>query len=92
MLASVRAASRLLQAPPPEVVAAVERSTPTGDALVIGSFLNEAAELCGRPFLAWRRPEWLALEDKLVADDACGTGRRCPERPSAVVPLDAAGR
>ena len=51
---------------------------PDRDALVIGSFLNEAAALCGRPFLAWRRPEWLALEDKLVAD-AIWDRQRCPE-------------
>ena len=89
MLASVRAGVARLRAPTAEVVAAVEAFEPVGGALVIGTFLNEAPELCGRPFLAWRRPEWLALEDKLVADDVwdrAGVARA----PSAVVPLDPA--
>ena len=88
MLASIRAATELLRAPPAEVAAAVETFDPDRQALVIGSFLNEAPELCGRPFLAWRRPEWLALEDKLVAD-AVWDRSGVPRAPSEIVPLAA---
>ena len=40
---------------------------PYRSALVLGDLLNELPELGGRRFLAHRRPEWLALEDKLCA-------------------------
>ena len=56
---------------------------------MVGSFLNEAPTLAGRPFLAHRRAEWVALEDKTVIDafwDRAGVDRL----PSSVVPLDRA--
>ena len=46
---------------PPAAVAAIDGFDPCHDALVIGDFLTEAPALAGRPFLAHRRPEWLAL-------------------------------
>lgn len=57
-----------LQNPPHHVLAALDRFDPTGEALVVGTFLNPASELGGRRFLAHRRPEWVALEDKVVVD------------------------
>ena len=53
-------------------------------ALVIGEFLTETPTLGDRPFLAHRRPAWLALDDKTVIDgfwDRAGIARA----PSAVV-------
>jgi hypothetical protein len=89
----VRAGNRMLRDPAAVVRDAVEQFDPTGAALVIGSFLNENPDLLGRPFLAYRRPEWLALDDKTVIDalwDEIGVERA----PSAVVAVesDAADR
>ena len=36
---------------------------------MFGTFLNDVPSLAGRPFVAHRRPEWVALEDKTVVDD-----------------------
>lgn len=75
--------------PPPSVVDAVERFDPTGTALAVGSFLNVAHDLAGRPFLSYRRASWVALEDKVVVDefwDRAGIAHQ----PSIVVPLDGA--
>lgn len=55
--------------PPPHVLGALENFDPHNEALVVGTFLNSAADLGGRPFLAHRRPEWVALEDKVLVDD-----------------------
>ena len=57
---------------------------PRPDAVAFASFLNEAPALAGRPFVAHRRPEWVALEDKTVVDallDRAGVERA----PSVVV-------
>ena len=83
----IHVADRTLHSPTPEMVEAVERFDPDCDALVIGTFLTTASELCGRPLLAHRRPEWVALEDKVVVDafwDRAGIGRQ----PSVVVALE----
>jgi hypothetical protein len=77
--------------PPPEVRSALDDFDPTGDALVLGSFLNTSPELAGRPFLTHRRPAWVALEDKVVVDafwDRAGV----PRLPSVVADLDDAAR
>lgn len=87
VLGSIRDGAALVRSPPAEIVDAVEAFDPDRHALMVGSFLNEASELCGRPFLAWRRRAWLALEDKLLADelwDQAGV----PRVGSAVVPLE----
>jgi hypothetical protein len=84
-------ADRLLREPTVEMIEAVERFDPSGDAIVIGTFLATAPELVGRPMIAHRRPEWVALEDKVVIDafwDRAGIDRQ----PSVVVGLnDASG-
>ena len=59
----------VLEHPPPHVLDALDQFDPSGEALVVGTFLNPASEIGGRPFLAHRRPEWVALEDKVVVDD-----------------------
>ena len=51
---------------------------------MFGSFLTESPTLVGRPFVAHRRPEWVALEDKTTVDallDRAGVARA----PSIVV-------
>jgi hypothetical protein len=73
-----------IESPPSDVLEAVERFDPDREAIVVGSFLNEASHLDGRPLLSYRRAEWVALEDKVVADglwDRAGVGRQ----PSLVV-------
>ncbi len=86
LMERIHFSNRALEEPPPEVVAAVTSFDPDRTAVVIGTFLNTAAHLDGRPFLAHRRPEWVALEDKVVIDafwDRAGVDRQ----PSVVVPL-----
>ena len=67
------------------------RSTPTATAVVFGTFLTESPTLVGRPLVAHRRPEWVALEDKTTVDallDRAGVARA----PSVVVAVaEAAG-
>jgi len=83
-VASIHANNAATRSPPPHIVERIERFDPDRSALVIGDFLNDAPHLCGRPFLAHRRPEWLALDDKTVVDelwDRCGIERA----PSVIV-------
>jgi hypothetical protein len=54
--------------------------------LAIGDFLTETSEIAGRPFLFYRQPEWLALDDKTTIDalwDACDI----PRSPSLVTQI-----
>lgn len=77
--------------PPDEIRVAVDRFDPDRSAVVVGSFLNSAAHLDGRPFLAYRRPEWVRLEDKVLVDafwDRAGVDRL----PATVVPKEDAAR
>lgn len=85
MLDGVRFAIDALREPSAEIREVVEAFDPDHRAVLVGHFLNEAPSLCGRPFVHHRRPEWLALEDKVVVDqlwDAAGVRRA----PSRVVP------
>lgn len=68
LMGLVRFGVATLRNPPEHVRQAVERFDPDGDAVVLGSFLNEAPELFGRPFVSSRRPEWVSLEDKTTID------------------------
>lgn len=86
MMEQIRFDDDFLADPPVEVLTALADFDPSGDALVIGSFLNTTAQLAGRPFVSHRRPEWVALEDKVEVDafwDRAGVDRQ----PSMVVPL-----
>ncbi|MGB7879297.1 MAG: ATP-grasp domain-containing protein [Ilumatobacteraceae bacterium] len=85
----IHAADRALADPTPEMVDALDRFDPHREAIVVGTFLATTARLAGRPLLAHRRPEWVALEDKVVVDafwDRAGVERQ----PSVVVSLDEA--
>jgi hypothetical protein len=89
VMAAMHAGIRVLDDPPPHVVAAVERFDPDRSAVVFGSFLTEAPALAGRPFVAYRRPAWVALEDKTrLAELLDGAG--VPRAPSEVVAVGAA--
>ena len=84
----IRASNDVVADLPPAGRAELDRFDPDGTAVVIGDFLNESPDLAGRPFLAYRRPEWLALDDKTVIDalgDRCGV----PRAPSRVVAASA---
>ncbi len=86
LLERVRASNRLISEPPPDVRRVLDEFDPHHEALVIASFLNEAPALDERAVLAYRRPEWVALEDKTTVDalwDRAGVARR----PSCVVPV-----
>ena len=84
-------ADRTLHEPTAEMINAIELFDPQADAIVIGTFLSTASDVAGRPLVSYRRPEWLALEDKVVVDafwDRAGIDRQ----PAIVVPLDEAAR
>jgi hypothetical protein len=85
IVAGIRAGNAAIADPPAWLVEEIDRFDPDGTVLLVGDFLNEAPSLAGRPFLAYRRPEWIALDDKTRVDalwDRCGIDRA----PSAVVP------
>jgi hypothetical protein len=85
----IHAADRALTHPTREMIDALDRFDPHHRAIVVGTFLATTPDLAGRPLLAHRRPEWVALEDKVVVDafwDRAGVERQ----PSVVAPLDEA--
>ena len=89
VIAEIRAAMRMLRLLPAEVVATLDRWDPEREAVVLSPMFNELAEIAGRRVYGPRRPEWRALEDKVVVDnlwDDLGV----PRAPSAVVPAKAA--
>ncbi len=78
----------MIEHPPATLVDAVRAFDPDSEAQVIGTFFNTATHLDGRPFLAYRRSEWLALEDKTIVDalwDRAGVERA----PAVVAPANA---
>jgi hypothetical protein len=87
ILETLRAGQAALAKLPAAAAAALDRFDPDCDALVVGNFLNQNPSVAGRPCLSWRRPEWIALEDKTVVDelwDASGVAHS----PSRVVAVD----
>jgi len=89
VLERIRRGAEIQRDPPGQVVAAVDAFDPERGAVVLGTFLNESPSLLGRPYVSHRRPEWVRLEDKVVADDLwdrCGVRRA----PAEVVPIDQA--
>lgn len=91
MMGRIRWGNELLGNPTPDIVDAIEAFDADGTAIAVGSFLNEASTIAGRPFLAHRRPEWVALEDKTIIDGFWD--RACIGRLSSlVVTLDEAPR
>ncbi len=64
----LRAEEHFKANPPDEIVRALNIFDPDREALALGQFVNTVSALDGRPFLAFRRPEWLAYEDKTIVD------------------------
>lgn len=86
---AIRAYLDSVEHPEPKLQAAVDEFDPDGEARVITSGFASYATVCGRAVHDYRRPEWVAFEDKTVIDelwDAAGVTRA----PSAVVPVDEA--
>lgn len=84
MTGEMRATERLLDHPPAEVVAALDRFDADREALVLLASVEAALALGDRAAFGARPPAWVALEDKTVCDelfDAAGV----PRPPSLVV-------
>ena len=91
MMSAMRGAISLIGHPTAAMRAAIADFDPHGSAIYLGHFLNESPSIDGRPFLAHRRPEWVALEDKTVLAELLASAG-ITSAPSAVVALvDAAG-
>lgn len=94
LLERVRISNRTIANPPDHMLAALAEFDPRREAVVISSFLNESPTLDGRPIVDFRRPEWVALEDKTRADalwDRAGVARQ-PAEVVAVADAPAAAR
>lgn len=82
---SIRGYNEALGRLPAAALAALERYDPRRTALVLRAFTVGVGEVGGRPVYGRRRPEWIALEDKLVLDElweAAGVERA----PARIVP------
>jgi hypothetical protein len=78
----IRAEEAYKRSPPAELKAALAAFDPDCRAVVVGQFVNTEPHLDGRPFLAYRKPDWLKLEDKTVIDsffDRAGVDRATSE-------------
>lgn len=69
IMRGLRAFQSALSAAPRELCDAIATWDPDGRAAILGNFLNRERSLCGRPVLGASRPEWQALEDKMIVDD-----------------------
>lgn len=84
---AIHAGQRLLSNLPRHAKEALDLYDPSKEAMVVGTFLHEQATVAGRNALAYRKPEWLALDDKTTIDavwDRIGVKRE----PSEVVSVD----
>jgi len=87
MMASIRASQDALAHLPAEVLEQIDEFDPGHEAVVVGDLLTAHPEVAGRSYLAHRRPEWLALDDKVVIDgfwDRVGVDRA----PAEVLRVD----
>jgi hypothetical protein len=91
LMDAIRQAKAMSAHPPPEVLAALADFDRDRHAVVFGSFLHEAPQLDGRDLVAYRRPEWVHLEDKTLVDDLLDRAG-VTHLQSAVVPVEAASR
>jgi hypothetical protein len=82
----VRATIAAVKDPPADAIAALERFDPDGDAVIIGDMFNEATQVAGRESLSYRRPQWVALEDKVVIDACWERWMSHEHRPSSWPP------
>lgn len=87
IIEAIHAGQKLLGKLPKHAKEALDWYDPNKEAMVVGTFLHEQPSVAGRKSLAYRKPEWLALDDKTVIDsiwDKIGVKRE----PSEVVPID----
>jgi len=92
MMSAMRgAAISLIGHPTATMRAAIAEFDPHGSAIYLGHFLNESPSIDGRPFLAHRRPEWVALEDKTVLAELLASAGITSARSAVVALVDAAG-
>ncbi|KAA2262453.1 hypothetical protein F0L68_12800 [Solihabitans fulvus] len=82
-----RRLEEVLTAPSPELRAVLDDYDPTGDGLVISTPYVAVPEFAGRPVLNYRRPEWVALENKTTID-ALWAELSVPHAPAVVVGMD----
>jgi hypothetical protein len=88
MVEEIRHWERLHADPPPEVLDALERYDPEGDALVLVPPFDSTSVVGGRPTWGARPPAWTALEDKTTVDGLCDRAG-VVRPPSEVVPVEA---
>lgn len=69
MMEGIRSFARTITDPPSVLCDAIEAFDPEGEAGVLSSYLIPADVVCGRPVYGGTRPEWKALEDKLLIED-----------------------
>lgn len=94
MMDGIRASEKVLDALPPDVVAQVDAFDPDRRARVVRELFSEGRPVAGRRVFGPRRPEWVALEDKMIIDafwDAAGV-TRAPSSIVALADADAAHR
>jgi hypothetical protein len=84
---TIRATIEAVKDPPGSAIAALDEFDPDRSALVLGDMFHEAPHVAGRASLSYRRPEWVALEDKVVID-ACWERWGVARAHSIVVPTD----
>ncbi|CAN5645094.1 hypothetical protein BH23PAT2_BH23PAT2_00020 [soil metagenome] len=79
---AIHAGQKLLSNLPQRAKAALDQYDQDNEAIVVGSFLHERPTVGGRKSLAYRKPEWLALDDKTIIDqvwDKIGVSREQSE-------------
>jgi hypothetical protein len=89
MMGGIRSFIASVEHPSHSLIEAVDAFDPDGEAYVLDMGFNRADRIADRPIYGARRPEWSALEDKMIIDDlwdAAGVTRA----PSAVVPVEGA--
>jgi hypothetical protein len=87
MIESFRIMERLLRDPTQEMVERLNRWDPERRAVMLAGPFFYQDSMAGRLVYGWRRPEWLALEDKIIVDeiwDSAGVARA----PSVVTPVE----
>lgn len=87
ILEGIRAYERALGDLDPEIRVAVEAYDPDREAIVFRTLFCEHSHIAERPVYGARRPEWVALEDKVVIDalwDELGV----PRAPAEIVAAD----
>jgi hypothetical protein len=88
-VAEFRAEERVFANPPADVVAAIDRFDPSGEAIVLAPPFFDVRSFGNRRVFGARREEWVALEDKTRIDDLFDAAS--VQRPVAeIVPADAA--